>query len=242
MERVSPIRVAIVDDEHLLRAGLRLVLEGSPDIELVGEAGDGAEAVELVRRARPHVVLMDVRMPRLDGIAATRRLAGSGAAVVMLTAFDTDDFILDALQAGAAGFLLKDTEPADLVDAVLRAAEGDLRLSPAVLARLVTLAGAGRSPDRPAPARIDPLTRLTNREQAVAERVSRGLTNAEIARELHVGLATVKTHLVNINTKLGTTNRVQVALLLHERQAFTQLGEGQGCSLDGGKRAADASR
>ena len=236
------MRVLIADDEALLRTGLRMLLDGASGIEVVAEASDGDQAVELARATRPDVVLMDIRMPRRNGLDAARELASDGMAVVMLTAFDTDDFILDALQAGAAGFLLKDTEPADLVDAVLRAAEGDLRLSPAVLARLVTLAGAGRSPDRPAPARIDPLTRLTNREQAVAERVSRGLTNAEIARELHVGLATVKTHLVNINTKLGTTNRVQVALLLHERQAFTQLGEGQGCSLGGGKRAADASR
>lgn len=213
------VRVLIADDETLLRAGLRMLLDGTRGIEVVAEASDGDEAVQLARTTRPDVVLMDIRMPRRDGLDVARELASDGMAVVMLTAFDTDDFILDALQAGAAGFLLKDTVPADLVDAVLRAADGDLRLSPAVLARLVTLASAGRSPDRSVQARTDPLAGLTDREQAVAERVARGLTNAEIARELHVGLATVKTHLVNINIKLGTTNRVQVALLLHDRQA-----------------------
>lgn len=208
------VKVLLADDETLLRTGLRMLLDGTRGIEVVAEASDGEEAVVLARLRKPDVVLMDIRMPRRDGLDAARELAADGVAVVMLTAFDTDDFILDALQAGAAGFLLKDTAPADLVDAVLRAADGDLRLSPAVLGRLVTLADAGRTPDRPSPPGPDPLARLSDRERAVAEAVARGLTNAEIAAELHLGLATVKTHLVNVNTKLGTTNRVQVALLV----------------------------
>ena len=213
------MKVLIADDETLLRTGLRMLLDGTQGIEVVAEAGNGEEAVAQARLRKPDVVLMDIRMPRRDGLDAARELAADGLAVVMLTAFDTDDFILDALRAGAAGFLLKDTAPADLVDAVLRAAEGDLRLSPAVLARLVTLADASRSPQRPTAPDPDPLVALTDRERAVAEGVARGWTNAEIARELHLGLATVKTHLININVKLGTTNRVQVALLLHGRQA-----------------------
>lgn len=213
------MKVLIADDETLLRTGLRMLLDGTRGIEVVAEAGDGEEAVAQARLQKPDVVLMDIRMPRRDGLDAARELAADGLAVVMLTAFDTDDFILDALRAGAAGFLLKDTAPADLVDAVLRAAEGDLRLSPAVLGRLVALADAGRAPERPTTPKPDLLATLTERERAVAEGVARGWTNAEIAGELHLGLATVKTHLVNINVKLGTTNRVQVALLLHGRQA-----------------------
>ena len=208
------VKVLLADDETLLRTGLRMLLDGTRGIEIVAEASDGEEAVALARLRKPDVVLMDIRMPRRDGLDAARELAADGVAVVMLTAFDTDDFILDALRAGAAGFLLKDTAPADLVDAVLRAADGDLRLSPAVLGRLVTLADAGRTSDRPSPPGPDPLARLSDRELAVAEAVAHGLTNAEIAAELHLGLATVKTHLVNVNTKLGTTNRVQVALLV----------------------------
>lgn len=208
------VTVVLADDEVLLRAGLRLMLDGSRGIEVVGEAGDGDEAVRVARRTSPDVVLMDIRMPRRDGLDAARELAGTGTAVVLLTAFDTDDFILEALEAGAAGFLLKDTRPAELVDAVLRAAEGDLRLSPSVLARLVALAGdrrrsSGRSVESAT------LDRLTERERAVAEAVGRGLTNAEIAADLHLGLATVKTHLVAVSTKLGTTNRVQVALIVN---------------------------
>ncbi|MFT4167211.1 MAG: response regulator transcription factor [Microlunatus sp.] len=213
------VKVLIADDETLLRTGLRMLLDGTQGIEVVAEAGNGEEAVAQARLRKPDVVLMDIRMPRRDGLDAARELAADGLAVVMLTAFDTDDFILDALRAGAAGFLLKDTAPAGLVDAVLRAAEGDLRLSPAVLGRLVTLADASRSPRRTTAPSPDPLAALTERERAVAEAVARGLTNAEIASELHLGLATVKTHLININVKLGTTNRVQVALRLHGRQA-----------------------
>lgn len=213
------VKVLIADDETLLRTGLRMLLDGTQGIEVVAEAGNGEEAVAQARLRKPDVVLMDIRMPRRDGLDAARELAADGLAVVMLTAFDTDDFILDALRAGAAGFLLKDTAPAELVDAVLRAAEGDLRLSPAVLGRLVTLADAGRSPQRASAPGPDPLAALTERERVVAEGVARGWTNAEIASELHLGLATVKTHLININIKLGTTNRVQVALLLHGVQA-----------------------
>lgn len=213
------MRVLIVDDEELLRSGLRLVLDGAAGIEVVGEAGDGREGVRLARELAPDVVLMDVRMPGTDGITATRELLGAGAArvgpaprVVVLTAFDTDDFILDALAAGAAGFLLKDTRPADLVAGVLAAAAGDLRFSPAVLGRLVALAAR----TRPAPGQGGALAELTDRERDVAVAVARGLTNPEIALELHITLPTVKTHLLRVFTKLEATNRVQVAIAVTE--------------------------
>ena len=208
------VRVVIADDETLLRSGLRMLLDGTRGLTVVGEAGDGDEAVRVARREAADVVLMDIRMPRRDGLDAARELAADGVAVIMLTAFDTDDFVLQALQAGAAGFLLKDTAPADLVDVVLRAADGDLRVSPTVLRRLVTLASAGREVEKK-PTDRPVVSSLTERERAVAAGVGRGLTNAEIATELQVGLATVKTHLININLKLGTTNRVQIALLLN---------------------------
>lgn len=212
------MRVLLVDDEQLLRAGLRLLLEGASGIEVVGEARDGDEAVRLVGERRPDVVLMDVRMPGTDGITAVRTLAARGdlarTAVIMLTAFDTDEFILTALDAGAAGFLLKDTPPAQLVGAVQRAAAGETTIAPAVLARLVALAGERRR-------RVDDETttrfaRLTEREQQVARALAQGLSNAEIGAGLGLGTATVKTHLINVFAKLAVTNRVQVALLVRD--------------------------
>lgn len=208
------ISLVIIDDEQLLRAGLRMLLDGAQGIEIVGEAQDGAEGVALIRRLQPDVALMDIRMPRQDGITAVRELAGSSTAVIMLTAFDTDDFILDALDAGASGFLLKDTPPEQLVQAVLRAAERDYSVSPTVLDRLVGLAGHGRR--RAALDQAGRFELLTAREREIARAVTEGLTNAEIARKLYLGLPTVKTHLVNLYAKLEVSNRVQVALLVHD--------------------------
>lgn len=211
---MAAVRVVIVDDEYLVRSGLRLILDGAADLDVVGEGATGREAIELVTDLNPDVVCMDIRMPVMDGIAATRALDTSRTAVLILTAFDTEDFILDALDAGASGFLLKDTPPPDLVDAVRRAAAGEHRFSPAVLARLVTLAGGQR---RSASMRAqDRTATLTERELDVARAVAAGLTNGQIARDLHLSLPTVKTHLGHIFDKLQTTNRVQVALMVHE--------------------------
>lgn len=204
------VRLVIADDEHLLRSGLRLVLHGARGIDVVGEAGDGSEAVDLALTLRPDLVLMDIRMPGGGGIEATRRLTRHGVRVLVLTAFETDTFLLDAMQAGAVGFLLKTAAPGDLVRSVLAAAEGEPTFSPSVIGRLVALAGQGRPrPD----ARIGA---LTDRELDVAIALGRGLTNTEIAQDLSITLATVKTHLLRVFTKLEVANRVQVALVLHE--------------------------
>ncbi|WP_313815533.1 response regulator transcription factor [Citricoccus sp.] len=211
----SPIRVLIADDESLMRAGLRLILEGDPEVTIVGEAADGEEAVVLAANLRADVVLMDIRMPRCDGIEATRRLrtAVDPPQVLVLTAYDTDDFILDALEAGAVGFLLKDTPPEDLVTAVRRAADGTMAVSPTVLARLVTFATRqGRR--RPV---TDPLEGLSPRERDVAVRVADGLTNTEVAGELFLSVPTVKTHIGRIFDKLGVENRVQLAIRVLKR-------------------------
>lgn len=211
MGAVENLSVLLVDDEPLIRAGLRLVLDGINGIEIVGEAGDGVEAAELVTRLRPDVVLMDVRMPRLDGVAATRRVRAldNPPAVVVLTAFATDEYVLGALRAGAAGFLLKHTPPAQLVEAVRQAAAGTMTLSPEAAARLVDAASA------PAVAGTERLGQLSEREAEVAQLVAEGLTNADIAGRLFLSLPTVKSHLARIFEKLAVTNRVQVALLVH---------------------------
>lgn len=209
------VRVVVVDDDPLVRAGLRLVLGGDQRLVVTGEAGDGREAVTVIERERPDVALMDIRMPVLDGLAAARRLRerGSRARVVVLTTFDTDELVLTALREGAAGFLLKDTPPDQLVRAVHRVAHGEPMLSPSVTTQLisaVTERGVGRAPARAK------LERLTEREREVAVAVATGLSNAEIAAELYMGLATVKTHVGNLFTKLEVTNRVQIARLVHE--------------------------
>lgn len=213
----SRVRVVVVDDDALVRTGLRLMLGGSDVVELVGEAGDGHEGLTVVERERPDVVLMDIRMPGLDGLAATRRLSerGSSARVIVLTTFDTDEMVLTALRHGAAGFLLKDTPPAQLVDAVVRVARGEPMLSPSVTAQVIT--AATRTPDdsREKQAR-ERVSRLTDREREVAVAIGRGLSNAEIAAELYLGLATVKTHIGRLFTKLEATNRVQIALCVHD--------------------------
>jgi len=214
---VTAVRVAIVDDDPLVRAGLRMILGGAPDIDVVAEAADGQDAVDVVLREMPDVVLMDIRMPRMDGLAATRRLLdrGTSTRIIVLTTFDTDDMIVTALNDGAAGFLLKDTSPADLVDAVRRVAAGQPILSPSVTAQLIATVTRPRDEavQRTAQAR---LARLTEREREVAEAVSEGLTNAEIADRLHLGVATVKTHVGALFSKLEVTNRVQIARCLHE--------------------------
>lgn len=211
------VRVVVVDDDPLVRAGLRMILGGAPDIEVVGEAGDGQLGIDLVERLVPDVVLMDIRMPRLDGLAAHRRLRerGTPARIILLTTFDTDELVLTALRDGAAGFLLKDTPPGDLVDAVRRVAVGQPMLSPTVTARLIAAVAPAAGTDRQRAAKVR-LARLTAREREVAESVAAGLTNGEIAEALHMGVATVKTHVGSLFAKLEVTNRVQIARLLHD--------------------------
>jgi DNA-binding NarL/FixJ family response regulator len=214
---LSPLRVVLADDDAMVRSGLRIILGGAPGLTVVGEAADGHEAVDVVIRTVPDVVLMDVRMPRTDGLVATRRLRerGSPARILVLTTFDADDLVVAALRAGAAGFLLKDTPPADLVAAVRRAARGEPMLSPAITAKLIT---AVTRPDGDARRRAARalLARLTDREREVAVAVSEGLTNTEISQALHLGVATVKTHVGSVFAKLEVTNRVQVARHVHD--------------------------
>jgi DNA-binding NarL/FixJ family response regulator len=214
---MTAVRVVLVDDDPLVRAGLRMILGGAPDIDVVAEAADGQDAVDVVLREAPDVVLMDIRMPRTDGLAATRRMLdrGTSARIIVLTTFDTDDMVVTALSYGAAGFLLKDTSPADLVDAVRRVAAGQPILSPSVTAQLIATVTRPRDEAVRRSARAR-LARLTDREREVAEAVSEGLTNAEIADRLHLGVATVKTHVGALFSKLDVTNRVQIARCLHE--------------------------
>jgi DNA-binding NarL/FixJ family response regulator len=214
---LSTVRVVIADDDPMVRAGLRMILGGAPDVVVVGEARDGQEAVDVVVRERPDVVLMDVRMPRMDGLAATRRLRERAAPtrIIVLTTFDTDDVVLAALRQGAAGFLLKDTSPADLVAAVRRVALGEPMLSPSVTTRLIAAVASPVDDSRQRAARLL-MARLTDRERAVAVAVGDGLSNAEIADRLHMGVATVKTHVGSVFAKLDVTNRVQVARYVHD--------------------------
>lgn len=204
------IRVALVDDDPLVRAGLVMMLGGDAGIAVVGEAGNGREGVDLLMRERPDVALMDIRMPVMDGLAAVRELAARSCPtrVIVLTTFDTDDMVLTALRDGAAGFLLKDTPPADLVDAVRRAARGEPILSPSVAGQVIAAATRSRVADPDARALVDT---LTEREREVALAIARGLSNAEIAAELFMGVATVKTHIGRLFTKLHASNRVQIA-------------------------------
>ncbi|MET7458992.1 response regulator transcription factor [Nonomuraea sp. NPDC005501] len=200
------IRVVVADDHAAVRAGIALILGGLDDIEVVGEAADGEEAVAVAREMRPDVVLMDVRMPRLDGISATRELAGV-ADVLILTTFDVDEYVFGALRAGAAGFLLKNTDADGLVEAVRVVARGDGLISPAVTRRLIS-AFAGLPPPRDRQA----VAGLTPREREVLACVARGLSNAEIAKELDMAEATTKTHVSRVLNKLGLRSRVQAAI------------------------------
>ncbi|MFJ9801419.1 response regulator [Streptomyces wuyuanensis] len=211
------IRLLIVDDDPLVRAGLTFMLGGAEDIEIVGEGADGAEAVELAERLRPDVVLMDVRMPRMDGLAATERLRARPDApeVVVLTTFHADEQVLRALRAGAAGFVLKDTAPAEIVEAVRRVAGGEPVLSPAVTRRLMTQVVEAAPDERRSRARAR-LDALAERELEVAVAVGRGRSNAEIAAGLYMSVPTVKTHVSRALAKLGLNNRVQIALLVHD--------------------------
>ncbi|MEU8239939.1 response regulator transcription factor [Actinoplanes missouriensis] len=208
------IRVLIADDDPLVRVGLSLVLGAGSDLQVVGEAGDGAEAVEAARRLRPDVVLMDIRMPRMDGLAATAELRRDGPepAIVVLTTFDTDEHLLGALRLGANGFLLKDIAPTEILKSVRKAAAGESILAPAVVPRLIQHAvGRGRSAGG-----ADPLAVLTPREREVAEAVATGASNADISRDLHMSVPTVKAYVSRLLEKLRCANRVQVAILVHE--------------------------
>ncbi len=206
------IRVLLVDDQQLIRAGLRMLCESASDVQVVGEASNGVEGVRLADQLRPDVVLMDLRMPGLDGTAATARILAARPAtrVVVLTTFDDDAHLYPALAAGACGFLAKDVAPADLLDAVRRAADGDSPFSPAVLRRLVHQAVRSRAGTA---AEAGPGPELTPREREVLKLVGEGLANAEIAERLHLGVTTVKTHVANLMTKTGCPNRVRLAVL-----------------------------
>ena len=213
-------RVFIADDQALVRAGFRRLLETTPGIEVVGEAGDGLEAVDGARRTRPHLVLMDIRMPRLDGIEATRRLTsdGNGMRVMILTTFGLDHYVYDALRAGASGFMLKDAPPEELLSAVDVVARGDALIAPAVT-RSVIEEFVRRSPaTRPLPPGLD---ELTAREREVLELVAHGLSNAEIADRLFVSSGTVKTHVARILSKLNLRDRIQAVILGYETGLIT---------------------
>jgi DNA-binding NarL/FixJ family response regulator len=210
------IRVIVADDQEIVRTGLRMILDAHPDIEVIGEAADGRVAVALAHELRPDVCLLDIRMPDMDGIEATRQLAGPDTddplAVVVITTFDLDEYVYGALKAGARGFLLKDSGPELLIQAVHAAANGDALIAPGVTARLLATfadAHAARPP-------VQPIEPLTGREEEVLITVARGRTNAEIADELHVSLSTVKTHLASLMAKLGARNRVELVMWAYE--------------------------
>ena len=215
------IRIAVVDDQVMVRAGFRMILEAEADLTVVGEAGDGHDAVDLVAASRPDVVLMDVRMPRLDGIEATRRImARSGAPrVLMLTTFDLDDYVYAALHAGASGFLLKDAPAEQLVDAVRVLAAGEAMLAPSVTRRLIEEVARRPVVDRTAAA--PGFDELTERELEVFRLIARGLSNGEIAESLYLGEATVKTHVGRVLSKLGLRDRVQAVVVAYESGVIT---------------------
>ncbi len=211
------ISVVLVDDHPIVRAGIRQVVEADGDVEVIAEAGDGAEAVTVVRRTKPDVVLMDLRMPDLDGVSATAQIRADlpDSQVLVLTTYDTDDLIVQAVEAGAVGYLLKDTEPGDLRSAIRRAAAGETVLSPPVAARLVRRL---RGPDP---------TVLTPREMEILAQVAEGHTNAQIAEALHVGRATVKTHLLHIFDKLGVNDRTAAVATAYRRGILTPPSPGR---------------
>ena len=211
------IRVLLVDDQALIRAGFRMILDAEDDIEVVGECADGTQAVDSVRRLKPDVVLMDIRMPEMDGIEATRLIANGGGEgaprVHMLTTFDLDEYVYDALRAGASGFLLKDVPAEQLVDGIRVVAEGDALLAPSVTKRLIQEFSRGAVAQQSAPAALED---LTPREHEVFKLIARGMSNAEIAAELIVSETTVKTHVARVLTKLGVRDRVQAVVLAYE--------------------------
>jgi DNA-binding NarL/FixJ family response regulator len=210
------IRVVVADDQEIVRTGLTMILDAQPDIAVVGEAADGHQAVKLARDRRPDVCLFDIRMPGIDGIEATRRLAGPTVAdplaVVVITTFDLDEYVYAALRAGARGFLLKEAGPAMLAQAVHAAAGGDALIAPSITARLLeAFAGSG-----PASSPAQPVAALTDREEQILATVARGRTNSEIAAELHISLSTVKSHIASLMAKLGARNRVEIAIWAYE--------------------------
>ncbi len=211
----EPVRVLIVDDDALVRAGLTMILSGDDQLRVVAEAVDGSEVPAAIAEHRPDVVLMDIRMPRVDGLAATEALRRRPDApeVLVLTTFDADEYVLRALRAGASGFLLKDTPPMEIRAAVRKVAHGEATLSPAVTRRLIAHVSAP-APDRTAAARR--LDRLSDREREVALALGQGRSNAEISAELFMSVATVKAHVSRLLTKLELNNRVQIALLVHD--------------------------
>ena len=218
----EPIRIAIVDDDPMVRTGLGLILGGDPGITIVAEAVDGEDALRVVGEHRPDVILMDIRMPRRDGLSATEAILATPdpPRILVLTTFDADDPVLKALRAGAAGFLLKDTPPARLVEAVRAVAAGQPMLSPSVTAQLIAAVaqpelGAAQSARTAAEGK---LATLTDREVEVAQAIGRGLSNQEIAGELYMSVATVKAHVGRLFTKLDVDNRVQIAILVHDAQ------------------------
>ncbi len=219
------IRILLVDDQALVRAGFRMILDAEQEMEVVGEAGDGREAIDQVRTLRPDVVLMDIRMPELDGLEASRRILADGVAgdtppkILMLTTFDLDEYVYEALRAGASGFLLKDTPPEQLVSAIHVIAQGDALLSPSITRRVISefVKGSGPKPQ----AQFPRLKDLTARELEVLVLIARGLSNAEIARTLYVSETTVKTHVARILMKLGLRDRVQAVVLAYEAGVVT---------------------
>ncbi|APU16808.1 MULTISPECIES: response regulator transcription factor [Actinoalloteichus] len=212
------LRVVLADDQAVVRAGFRTILEAEPDIVVVGEASDGRQAIDAARTLRPDLVLMDVRMPRLDGIAATRELVGeTGIPVLIVTTFDLDEYVFAALRAGASGFLLKDVEPDDLVAAVRVVASGEGLVASRVTRRLI--AEFARS--LPAPQPAPPPTELTTREYETLLLVAKGLSNAEIAEQLVVSPSTIKTHVGSLLAKLGGRDRVQAVIYAYERGIIT---------------------
>ena len=220
-------RILLADDQALLRQGLQMMIDAQPDMEVVGQAGDGAEAIEMTARLRPDIVMMDLRMPRVDGVAATRRIRGPGggstAKVIVLTTFDLDEYVAGALSAGASGFLLKDAPPADIIAGIRVVAAGDALLAPSVTRRLLD-----RFATRPQITNLAPppgFDLLTEREREVMKLVVRGLSNAEIRNELYLSEPTVKTHVGRILMKLGVRDRVQLVVLAYER-GLVEPGQG----------------
>jgi len=218
------IRVLLADDQTLVRSGLRMIVDAQPDLEVVGEAADGRQAIEAFHQLKPDVVVMDIRMPNLDGVEATRRLAGPDspyhARILVLTTFDLDQYVFDALRAGASGFMLKDAPPADLVGAIRIVAAGEAMLAPSITRRLIGSFVASEPPHVRAHPSLD---QLTEREVEVLKLVARGLSNAQIAESLVLGETTVKTHVARVLDKLELSNRVQAAIVAYE-SGLVELG------------------